>query len=73
MAIGYFIKGNTPKCRDCKYFVPYEKKNLSDVDGYCNNEKHIKSHSTVKVRKTPYYCLGSASACFDAEEKEDDI
>lgn len=71
MSIGRFINGNTPKCRDCKYYVRYEQSKSVSYDGYCTNEKHIKTHSTVKVRKTPYYCLGAASACFDAEEKEE--
>lgn len=69
MSIDHFINGNTPKCRDCKYFIAYEKEKYFHVDGYCTNEKHIKSHSTVKERKIPYYCTGRASACFDAEEK----
>ena len=72
MSITHYINGNTPKCRDCKYYVPLFKKRAPDNDGTCTNKMHIKANRRGKNVDAPYYCSGFAGACFDAEEKDEE-
>ncbi len=50
------------KCRECAFYEPLPKTREYDLDGTCNNTRHV-----GKGRKTPYYVTGAAHACFDSE------
>ena len=62
-----YINGNTPKCRDCRYYEPLPKPlGMYSLDGTCKNERH-----TGKHRNRPYYVIGCGAACFDAEAPDE--
>ncbi len=61
-----YVNGNTPKCRDCRYYEPLRGKNdhARYWDGFCRNRKHVRSHGNSDRAS------GYSAACFDAEDRD---
>lgn len=67
MKLPRYINGNGAKCRDCKYYVPWEKRKPPDWDGECHNTKRNRR----LAHKDVTFASGFVSACFDAEAPDE--